>query len=438
MNNTINRRAFLGTTIAAFAAAPWVIRHFRKTNPLPESAWIDKVPSKMSSSGYLSVAEVSFSPLTLPNSNDLQILSIAACLSTDKDLVLVSYSYGDDWKSRLCCAPLSKKGVIGNFDTLLDIEKSWSIITGIGCSGIKSGNVSFVIRRCEPDDDQARCKEFLFFANISGSRQGGYSLSINETDYGHPTHNHLMVMKSRFNTFVDSNPHCWANGTASLFFGGRWGVDKYSPEEGKKPSAYTRKVITDFSGSNLRSGTPQDTICSGIYDNDDGTLSFVTSPWSFTASPYSEKEAENYLTRGVQGSVELGLVTGDGNKIVIDLEGNVLSQAPFPAIPYSQLAMLTKTHWCFAHHRGAPFLYSAPLDDPKNYTVFTLLMDQSTISTTEVPLTFKIHAVLPGGQSLLCSRNVGTSYVAEAKRAGIPLCELGIVKLPLLPFDFAS
>jgi hypothetical protein len=81
------------------------IRQMRDTIAL-ESVIKWTIPSEISSSGSLSMAEASFRPLALPNSNDIQYSSISACLSADKDLILVSYSYGNDWKSRLCCAAL--------------------------------------------------------------------------------------------------------------------------------------------------------------------------------------------------------------------------------------------------------------------------------------------------------------------------------------------
>jgi hypothetical protein len=436
MKKVTRKYVFRAVLITTLASGPFVMRFLRKPKHLQESAIKQTVPSEMSSSGYLSMAEASFSPLALPDSNNIQYDSISACLSTDKDVILVSYSYGNDWKSRLCCASLSKKSVVGDFSTLLDIEKSWSFITSIGCSGIKNGWVSLVLRQCEPNDsNQSRCREVLGIAHLSEDRHGVFSLPADKINVACMYPNRLWLFKRAFTSSFLPNSHCWANGTDSLFFGRRWGVDKFRPNEDEPSALYARKVVSDFgepeSSPNRDTVNPQNLIRSNIYDNGNKTLSFVTAPRSFVESPYSEKELERYKKRGALGGIEQGLLTGDGNRIVVDFEGNLLSQISFPALPFYQLAQLTQTHYCFAHSRAGNCLISAPLEDPRNYTVFVFPADQLSIPTTKIPLVYQIHAVLPDGQSLLCSRNVGNSFIAEAKKKGFPLCELGIVKLPL-------
>jgi len=424
VKRNVKRRVILGAAFAALVAGPFVVRSLRKPEILE---W--RIPSEMSSSGSVLMAEASFSPLVLPNSNDINHNSIAACLSTDKDVILVSYSYGNDSKSRLVCGSLSRRGVIGNFETLLNIERPLSVIASIGCSGVKNGRVSFVLRQGDPEgDERSLCRELFCFAHLKMSHSGVFSLPEDEIDVAPSGQS---IFKRAIFSRMDFDPHCWAGGASSLFFGGQQGIERFCPAEIEFRAAYTRKVIFAFakSGESLNRVPDPQVICSNIGENGDTTLNFVIAPLSAINSFHSQEQIEHFGKNADRGSIDLGLFTGDGNKTVIDLEGNVLSQIPFPTLPFNQQAKLTRTHWCFVHSFTGKSLFSAPLNDPNNYTTFIFPDDQISIPEKEIGLTYKIHAVLPDGQSLLCSRNVGTAFVERAKREGIPLSELGIAKL---------
>jgi hypothetical protein len=341
--------------------------------------------------------------------------------------LLVSYSYDQNWKGQLCCANLDSLGYPNEMRCIREFQAQ-SFITSLGSARELNENteqfISYIIRSCDPKAaENFPCNEVLYKALLGRSK----TLSVFKDKSITPLLNRpsgAKKYKSAFNRNLDTQTLCWIHSKNNvLLFGGIEGIFKYGADdetaiERNDRPLYELTKYEQVAGSADQVTRVGNYISSNILDIGDGKIQFIEAPYLIT-KPSTENNALKKAFNLYEGSL-----------VTLGLNGKIIDKIPFPALPLGQKAILSQRHWCFADLKSNQFIVTATLKQPKEYTVLRFSDNQLLHANTTLNLNFNILAVSPNRQYLLCSRNVVPKSIPEAKKKGIPLCELGIVKVP--------
>jgi len=442
MDKVTKRRLFLAGAIGALAVAPVTSLLIRKKHIEPSNLPggiempASMIPPDIAHLGKLSLVDVDFEKMPLPESPiPIQSDSVTASVSSDSKYLLLSYSFGTDWKSRLCGAQLTSPGTIGTLQPLKEFAPQ-SFITSMGSSSeLNERNFSYVRRYCQPSDDPLKpCFERLFYCKIENK---GDKLTFipSETEDKQYENNYWVarpngpesVKKSFGDTERTMNAfHRWSSKHQALFYGGFWGIyrlDSSSEINPRKdivphyPLAMYEKNNAD--GKLYLKGS---FLSSNILEDGAGNLRFIEAPYHIEATPQMNPPQKSPLANAFD--------VIEGNLVTIDGMGKVLEKVPFPSTPNRHRAILTKSHWCYAGLSEGQFFVFASINDPKNYTVLRFPPDVTEDSERKISWGFRLLDILPDGQHLLCARYVIPKFQNTAQDLGLPLVEVGIVALP--------
>ena len=434
MNTIYSRRLFACIVIAILVAMPFVARFFRKSKQYAESAGPaivsispNEVPKGVTPSGRMSISEVVFQPLALPNKN-LQWDSIVATVSADSELLFVAYSYDTDWKAKLCYADIRSDFFKPPFQELYD-SPSQTKYTSLGCSkrmDKASYTLSFAVLGTEPAKNESEiCPEALYRTTLKrveqkivfDDAQDHRFIRLMNAPNGPQITKKLFDTTSRgINTF-----HLWLANDDKLFFGGAWGINAYdSTSELNTKTQLASPLLYKFTESkDNQPGEIQKFLTSNIYEDSQGNLNFIEK--KFPDGPIKQPSDVRAIPFNV----------GDGHLVTIDRAGKVIRKRDFPAIHHpDQRVLLTSTHWCFMDVQANQGIIIAPLDNPKEYILCRFPEDQLRDEGSQFYYFIRILALLPDGRHVLCSRNVLPRHRKEAIAKHLPLSELGIVELP--------
>ncbi|GHT14509.1 hypothetical protein FACS1894170_11560 [Planctomycetales bacterium] len=437
MNNNLRRRALLGTVIGGLVAAPYIVLRFRSSVQLPTvnppgSVVVPSkdVPKEIDHDGDVLLAEATFESLALPDKS-FHTDSLTACVSADSKLLLVSYSYGSDWKGRICYADVPQSDEPLRIEPLCDIPPQ-SFITSIGCSSeVKSSErrLSYVMRFCQPDQKgETPCYEMLFCRTLS--RSGSvFSLDKSESEANQHRGNFLMYRPNGPETFkkdfgnsyrIFNSHHCWVPNTDTLFFGGMWGINQFTDQS---PRNQGREIPPQYQLGRFEQSADKRYHLQGCYLGSNA-VSTNTGGIRFVEASYDlQKDTATSF------STARGFNMPQGHLVSLNEKGEEIERQSFPSVYYGQKSILTSTHWCATDLNAGQVLIAAPLDHPKKLMVFGL--PQAEDATTGINWKFRLCALLPDGRHILCSRIVQQKWQQTASTKGMPLCELGIIELPL-------
>jgi hypothetical protein len=160
-------------------------------------------------------------------------------------------------------------------------------------------------------------------------------------------------------------------------------------------------------------------ITSNFVDIGNGTVQYIAAPFTKQA-----REIRKY-----DPSVD-PLITREGMLKTINVRGEMLDEHPYPSVNLDQRALLTRTHWCFGDAISSQFFITAPIERPRELTIYRFPYEQLVISEANIHFNIRFLALLPGGRCILCSKKVMDADLDKAKEKGLALCELGVINLP--------
>jgi hypothetical protein len=389
--------------------------------PIPKN----EVPKGVTPSGEMGFSNVEFKPIHLLDKNICSD-SIAAGVSADSKLLFAAYSY-DDWKVRICYSRLESNGIPTKLNSLRE-GYPMSSIPCLGCSSqLNNGpyKLTFISRYFKPDqDDDSLGIEGLYCLPLS---QSNAKMSFDPkifTRLSTRPYGGLQIKKRGlpYMNLVVGSHLCWLRNENVLFYGGTIGVCRFEMK-GDTTSASVDYVYelgkyeeTTFNGVKGRENRGK-MLCSNIREDDDGVLWFVEAPF-----------VEHPARKPGSGDVRAFSVD-EGTLVSMDKNGKVLGKRPFPSVPYGQKALLGKTHWCFTALGNHQAVIMAPIEQPKEF-IFCRLPEEQ-LENNGIPLHFRILTHLPDSRYILCSRQVDAPRLSDAEKRGVPLCELGVIELPL-------
>jgi hypothetical protein len=432
--NKNSRRALLGTAIAALAAGPFVVSFLRKTTPLESHPYVEpipkhEVPKGVTPSGEMGFSSIEFKPIELPD-KDIRYNTITANVSSDAAYLFAAYSHGKDWDARLCYTSLSSTKIPERMEPLHNFPGR-ILITSLGCSSALNTDRRFsFVMRCSTSNnaDNAFCPEGLFHTPITSSKskltvEPWKGLLWLDRPNGPQTFQRAFDNPLAIINTISSH-HCWLKDEGTLLYGGRMGLYRFDTKEeivsaGFTPPSYELGRYEETTRPNGVKGHEirGKMLCSNIREDDDGVLWFVEAP--FVEHP-----------AGKPGSGDVrALSVDEGTLVSMDKNGKVLGKRPFPSVPYGQKALLGKTHWCFTALVSHRAVIMAPIERPKEF-IFCRLPEEQ-LENNGIPLHIRILTHLPDSRYILCSRQVDAPSLSEAEKRGIPLCELGVIELPL-------
>jgi len=422
MDKVTTRRLFLGGAVTALAISPFIIRNFRRTTQLPTSTTfpISKDPSVVPS-GKIDVVDdfVSFKPLTLPR-DDVRSLSLNATLSEDNKWIIVSYCFNENYQSQICYAPVNEAGLPDKFVELQSFDPK-SVITGLGCSSSRNdtGRISYCLRNAENSNDTT-CNESLFC--VLFRQDGGRTIKYS-------TEPILLLQESLWPgawCALGSNArryHCWLNATAFVAVHGTYDValvrvDTNNVSDTRFHSirslARYEKIVENGKLVALKASGNE--VSSSLF-SDGKALKFLETPLDVSPLP-STWDPMTDPFRTVSGSLFL-----------LDGEGAIKSEEPFPVPAFRRKTLITKTH-CLFPSTGGQFFVTAMLETPHDYTQVRFSKDEIKRPDSGIQYIFDPLVILPSGRHLLCARYVGRSYVDKAKEQRLPFSTLGVIELP--------
>jgi hypothetical protein len=386
--------------LALFAPATWLFRkRYQKDLPVQQTRF-----------------EVSFEPFDFPHKG-INELSLIASLSPDGKFLLVSYSHGTEWQS---CLNLGNISTPSNptFYTITEFRPE-TFITSLGLSSQNADGLmhtSYTLRSYPPRQPLSRqynvCDDSLYRIRLKNGKIAENGVALLMPRLGRSFKKKYFLANRRV------TPHTWLDSESALLFASYLGIFKYTAQNTfldmvnkEEPEKYHLEIYRLQDMHNVVSDPLNGNyISSNICDMGNGTVQFIESPHT--------------------NSRELKL--GKGNLVTIDINGNELSRREFPSLPFGRMILLTKNHWGFCHGIAEQRMVFAPLDQPDQYSLLKFPMEQlRTDEKSNIIYHFKICGLLPDNRTLICTRSVGQRDYEEAKKQGIPLGELGMVKLPM-------
>ena len=407
----MTRRALLGGAVGALAVSPFIIKHFRKTMPLPYTATYEiERDTSVVPSGKVDVFNdfITFRPLTLPG-GDIRSWTLNASLSGDNKWLFVSYCFGEDYRSHICCAPLDKFGLPETFIELKNFD-SQSVIVGLGCSSLTNrGNSHFSYHWLEYKADMGIS---IISMSCVSLRQNGKKLeffpdSVLLSKVERP------AKKLEEVGAVGLRNHCWI-GQQDIFF--------FAPARTLLVRA-NGKPAQDGGFTNLHhllqegmSNMEPRSINSNLF-LDGEVVKFLSAPVRPQNTDKWDRVLDPYRT------------DPDGLLFSFNFDGTIKSRETFPVPLFSRKTLITKTH-CLFPDRGHQRFLTASLEKPQDYIQLGFAMDEVQMPDSGINYVYDPLAILSSGRHLLCARDVGRSYVDKAKKLGLPLSTLEIVELP--------
>ena len=408
----MTRRALLGGVVGALAVSPFIIKHFRKTTPLPEG-YVDTFPRAIDPSivpsGKVDVVydPVTFVPLTLPSEGIISWTQNAV-LSNDNKWLLVSHCFGDDCQSQICYAPLDKSGLPETFVKLKDFGPK-SVVTGLGCSSLDNrtgGRLSCRLQKFEeqkPDDGGITFSLSLVCADLQTKgktlEHSSESVVLRKDEFPAKSWGPLPV--GQYN-------HRWLEGQnaflAVLGFNTRQDLYRVDCEDNDKDNRL--QVLRP-----LKNGDLHRDIGSNLF-LDDKTITFLEAPMRLRG----KDEKWN-------GAIDSYRTDPDGLLVSLNLDGTTNSEKSFPVPLYSYLrkTLITKTHCFFRSIPSGQFFVIASFEKPQDYIKLGFALDEIQLPDSGINYIFEPLLILPSGRHLLCARDVGNVFVKKAQELGLPL-----------------
>ena len=409
MKISTKKRLLLGGAVSALAVAPFIIRNFRKTTQLPEGHVATFPATRDPSivpSGKVDVVNdyITFEPLTLP-SDDVHSWTLNAALSNDNKWLFVSYCSGSDCQAKICYAPLDRSGLPESF---VELEKfgSQSAVVGMGCSSLSSrgsSQLSYRLRKHGVDV----CKDSISCVSL---RQRGVRLE--------QLPDPVLLSESEFSAKelvlfgIGKSNHCWLNERNAFVFPNMSGVlllmancEKSSNER----ISTLRKLFNETDGE----AKDHRVITSNLHI-EYNTIKFLEAPRTIGGQGKLDPLVDPYRT-------DTGLL------VSIGLDGIAKSEKMFPVPSRNRKTLITNTHVLFHSYE---FFLTAALETPQEYFEFRFWRGDVVPPDTGINYIFVPLLILQSGRHLLCARDVGASFVGQARKLGFPLSTLGIIELP--------